>query len=420
MHISLSKYKQTFQSTFISLRNRNYRLFTIGQTISNTGNWLTNVALTLLVLKITGSGLAVGIVSALQFGPILFLSMWAGSIADKSDKRRLLFWTQSLAMAQSTGLAIIAFMPHPPLAGLYVLAIIGGIVLSLDNPLRRSFVSEMVPKEDVPNAVVLYSTSVNVARILGPAIAGLLIVTLGFGWCFTFDAISYIAVLICLKMIRPAELYRKLEKNKTKEGVVEGIKYIFSMPLLLINFLMLALIGTLAYNFTVTLSLFVTNSLHNSIDKFTLLYSVFSFGAIVSALVVARRGLVNMSHIMFGATMLGISMLMLALAPSITVAIPIIFLVGVASVLYMTATTTMVQVEAKQEMHGRLTGLQSVFLIGTGVIGGPLSGWVADAMGARVPIIFGGIACLFAALFSYIAMRYFNKADRARMLNLAE
>jgi len=141
--------------------------------------------LILLVLKISGSGLSVGLIAACQIGPVLFLSAWAGAIADRSDKRHLLLLTQALEMAQSIGLAILAFMPHPPLGGLYALAVVGGIVLSFDNPLPAFFVSEMVPAEDVPNAVVLYSTIVNVSRIFGPALAGLLAVTLGFGWCFT-------------------------------------------------------------------------------------------------------------------------------------------------------------------------------------------------------------------------------------------
>ena len=167
------------RKTFLSLRNRNFRLYFIGQLISNTGNWLTNVALVLLVLKITGSGVAVGILAACQFGPILLLSAWAGALADRSDKRKLLLVTQSLEMVQSAGLAILAFMAHPPLVGLYALALGGGTLLAFDNPLRRSFVTEMVRAEDIPNAVVLYSVIVNVARIFGPALAGLLVVVLG-------------------------------------------------------------------------------------------------------------------------------------------------------------------------------------------------------------------------------------------------
>jgi predicted MFS family arabinose efflux permease len=206
-------------------------------------------------------------------------------------------------------------------------------------------------------------------------------------------------------MMRPIELYRKPERPRTKGDVREGIRYIMSMPLLWINFFMIALIGTLSYNFNVTIPLFVTNSLHSTIGKFTLLYSIFSVGAVVSALIVARKNLIKMTHIIFSAAVLGVTMLMLAVAPSVGVAIPIIFLVGMSSIMYMTATTTMIQVESKQEMHGRLLGLQSVFLIGTGVIGGPFSGWLADTMGARAPIMFGGIVCLITALFAYIAMR---------------
>lgn len=199
-----TRFSRALRETFLSLRNRNFKLYFIGQLISNSGNWLTNVALILLVLKITGSGVAVGVLAACQFGPIFFLSAWAGALADRSDKRHLLLLTQSLEMTQSIGLAILAFMPHPPLGGLYTLTIGGGILLAFDNPLRRSFVTEMVPAEDIPNAVVLYSIIVNISRIFGPVLAGLLIVTLGYGWCFTIDASTYLAVLFCLFIMRPA------------------------------------------------------------------------------------------------------------------------------------------------------------------------------------------------------------------------
>ena len=164
----------TVRSTFASLRTRNFRLFFIGQTISNTGNWLTTVALTLLVLHLTHSGLAIGLIAAAQYGPLLLFSISAGAIADRHNKRRVLFVTQGLEMAESIVLAFLAFMHHPPLAALYATAVVGGTLLALDNPLRRSFVTEMVPVEDRPNAVVLYSLIVNIARIFGPALAGVL------------------------------------------------------------------------------------------------------------------------------------------------------------------------------------------------------------------------------------------------------
>jgi MFS family permease len=409
-----TRLSRTVSKTFLSLRNRNFRLYFIGQLISNTGNWLTNVALILLVLKITGSGLAVGVLVACQFGPVLLLSAWAGAVADRSDKRKLLLVTQSLEMAQSIGLAILAFLAHPPLVRLYALAIGGGTLLAFDNPLRRSFVTEMVRAEDIPNAVVLYSIIVNVARIFGPALAGLLVVTLGFGWCFTLDATSYLAVLLCLVMMRSAELHRRLPKPRTKGEVREGLGYVMSMPSLWISFGMLVAIQMLAYNFMVTLPLFVTDTLHSTGGVFTILYSVFGFGAVVSALVVAHRGLVRIRHIILGAVALGLTMLLLASAPGVGFAVPAVLLVGMACILYLTATTAIAQVEAKPEMHGRVLALQTVIIGGATLIGGPVLGLIADNLGGRAPIILGGIVCLIAATFGYLANRHHVHRTPAR------
>jgi MFS family permease len=405
-------FKKTFGKTFFSLRNRNFRLYFIGQLVSNTGNWLTNVALILFVLKITGSGFAVGVLTACQFGPILFLSAWAGAIADRLDKRRLLLITQSLEMLQSVGLAILAFMPHPSLLGLYILAAVGGVLLAFDNPFRRSFVGEMVPASDIPNAVVMYSTIVNVSRIFGPALAGLLVVTLGFGWCFTIDAASYIAVIGALFMMRTSELYRRIHKpSGTKGAIREGVRYIASLPVLWISFVMLLFIGTLSYNFNVTLPLFVTHSLHGNDGIFTILYSIFSLGAVVCGLIVAHRSLVGIRHIIIGAFALGFAMILLTFVPDVLVAVPVIFVLGMASILYMNATTALAQVESKPEMHGRVLSIQTVLMIGTSLIGGPLSGWLADDFGARSPFIFGGVICVLSATFGYWATaRYIPKA----------
>ena len=274
------------------------------------------------MLKITGSGVAVGILAACQFGPILLLSAWAGAVADRSDKRKLLLVTQSLEMVQSAGLAVLAFMAHPPLVGLYALAVGGGTLLAFDNPLRRSFVTEMVRAEDIPNAVVLYSVIVNVARIFGPALAGLLVVTVGYGWCFTIDAASYLAVLLCLVMMRHAELRRRPRQRRGKGEVREGLRYVMSLPSLWISFVMLVAVQTLAYNFTVTLPLFVTDALHSTGGAFTILYSLFGSGAVVSALIVAHRGLVRLRHIIVGAAALGLAMLLLASVPGVGLAAP--------------------------------------------------------------------------------------------------
>ncbi len=401
-----SRLTRTVQHTFLSLRNRNFRLFFIGQSISNTGNWLTNIAITLLVLNLTHSGLAVGLLAACQYGPILFLSAWAGVLADNRNKRNMLLVTQTLEMLQSFALAFIAFTPNPSIPLLFVVATAGGIFLAFDNPLRRSFVSEMVRPEDLPNAVVLYSTIVNVSRVFGPALAGFLVITLGYGWAFTLDAVSYIAVIVCLFKMRPAELYREARRIPVKGAVREGLRYVRSVPTLWISFVMLGLIGTLSYNFSVTLPLFVTHGLHSTEDVFTVLYSIFSVGAVVASLVIANRGYFHLQHIIYGAVALGITMLMLALSPTVTIAILAVFLVGVASILYMTATTTLAQVESKREMHGRVLALQTVLLIGPTAIGGPILGWISDTLGAQAPLIIGGIVCFIAAIWGYYATRH--------------
>ena len=203
------------------------------------------VALTLLVLKLTDSGFAVGLLTACQFGPILLLSAWAGVIADRSDKRRLLFVTQSLEMVQSFVLGALAFMGHPPLAALFGTALAGGVLLAFDNPIRRSFVAETVELDDLPNAVTLYSAMVNTSRIFGPALAGALVVTLGYGWCFTIDAFSYLTVLAALWAIRPRDLRRVPVTPRGRGQVRAGLRYVRDVPALRITFVMLAVIGTL-------------------------------------------------------------------------------------------------------------------------------------------------------------------------------
>jgi MFS family permease len=282
-----------------ALRTRNFRLFFIGQLVSNTGNWLTLVALTLLVLHLTNSGVAVGLVAACQFGPILVLSPFAGLVADRSNKLRLLKFTQAGEMCQSLALAGLAFMHHPPLAALYATALLGGCLLAFDNPLRRSFVTEMVPEEDVANAVTLYSALVNASRIFGPALAGLLVVTLGYGWAFTIDAISYLAVLAALWMMHTDELRPVPVTPRGKGQVREGLRYVRSVPELWIPFVMLAVVGTLSYNFTVVFPLFVEHGLGGNDASYTLVYTVFSVGARVpliiggvAALLAALFGLV--------------------------------------------------------------------------------------------------------------------------------
>jgi MFS family permease len=393
--------------TFQSLATYNFRLFFIGQLISNTGNQLTNLALILFVLKLGHSGLAVGALAACQLGPLVVLSAWAGAVADRTDKRRALLVTQSLEMAQSAALAVLAFLPHPSLVMLYALALAGGVLLAFDNPLRRSFVPEMVSKEDLPNAVVLYSTIVALSQVSGPALAGALVTTVGFGWCFALDAITYLAVIACLFMMREGQLFRQPPKARTGREVREGLAYVASVPRLWISFAMFACVGLFTFNLRVALPMLVTQSLHGTEVAFALLYSVMSCGAVVGTLVVAHKRLVELRHVVVGALALGWAMLILSVMPSVPTAVLAAFFVGAASIVYMTASTAIAQVHTQRDMHGRVLALQTALIGGTAFLGGPVVGQIVDLAGGRAPIAIGGVVCLLAAGLGELGRRRF-------------
>ncbi|HEX3776820.1 MAG TPA: MFS transporter [Polyangiaceae bacterium] len=398
--------------TFQSLASYNFRLFFIGQLISNTGNQLTNLALILFALKLGHSGLAVGALAACQFGPLVVLSAWAGAVADRTDKRRALLVTQSLEMAQSVALAVLAFMPHPSLVLLYALALPGGVLLAFDNPLRRSFVPEMVSKDDLPNAVVLYSTIVALSQVSGPALAGVLVTSVGFGWCFTLDAVTYLAVISCLVMMREGELFRQPPKARTGREVREGLAYVASVPRLWISFAMFALIGIFTFNLRVALPLFVTRSLHGTDVAFAVLYAILSCGAVLGTLAVAQRRLVELRHVILGALALGCTMLLLSVAPTVPSAMPAAFLLGIASIVYMTASTSIAQVDIRRDMHGRVLALQTALIGATAFVGGPIVGQIADLAGGRAPIAIGSVVCLCAAGFGELGRRRFGSSAR--------
>ncbi len=400
-----TRFAERASTTFEALSIRNFRLFFIGQIVSNTGNWLTNIALTLLVLKITDSGTAIGLLAACQYGPMLVITPFAGTIVDRYDKRRALLITQAIEMAQSFGLAIVAFGPDPSIGPLMVLAVVGGLALAFDNPLRRSFVSEMAPPELLPNAVALYSTVVNLSRIIGPALAGLIVTTLGYGWAFTIDGVSYLAAIACIALMNPADLFRRARKSTYGRSFMDGLRYIGALPSLWIPLIMLTAIGTFAYNFTVTFPLFVDRSLGGDERAYSLVYSVFSAGAVASALFVASRRRISTRQIVQGATALGFALLVFGSSPSMAFALLAVMLVGVSSILYSTANTTHLQLTAAQEMHGRVLSIQSAVMIGSSAIGGPFLGTMMDRFGPRPMIYFGGVVCLIAALFGWFTTR---------------
>jgi MFS family permease len=400
--------------TFRSLRIRNFRLFFAGQGISQIGHWLTLIAQTLLVLELTDSGVALGLLAAAQFGPVLLLGAWAGLLADRSDKRRLLIRVQVFAMAQAFTMGALAFMDEPPLLAIYAVAALGGVATAFDNPARRSFVVEMVPEDHVTNAVSLNSALMTGSRVVGPALGGLLVATVGYGWTFWLDGLSFLAVIAGLRLMDPSALRAAPVQARGRGQVRAGLRYAWSVPELRVPLVMMGVIGTLAFNFQTVLPLFVTRDLGGSEVTFSLLMSVVSVGSLAGALVAARRKdlevhLVSVAAVGFGATMLG-----LAVSPSQPIAFGLGVAMGFASITFMTTSTAIVQLRAEPSMRGRILALQAIVFLGSTPIGGPVVGAVAEALGARFGIGLGALAALGAGTYGLLTVH------RSRVLQTSD
>ena len=393
------------RETFQSLRSRNFRLFFGGQLISQVGNWLTLVAQTLLVYHLTHSGVALGALAAAQFGPVLLLGPWAGLVADRSDKRRLLMIVQTIAMAQSFTLAALAFSGNPSVLAIYAVALVGGVTVAFDNPARRAFVNEMVAEEDVQNAVSLNSALMTSSRVIGPALAGVLIATVGFGWCFLVDAVSYIAVLFALYRMRVSELRRPPVTPKAKRQIREGLRYARRVPELWVPLVMMAVVGTLSYNFQTVFPLFASRDLHGDGTTFTILFAVVSVGALVGALRTARRTTSNVRSVAMASLGYGCAMALMAIVPNQWLAYVVGVGLGVASITFLVSSTAIVQLESAPEMRGRVLALQAMLFLGSTPIGGPIVGWVSDQFGARYAIALGAVAALGAGAWGLVKAR---------------
>ena len=390
---------------FRSLQVRNFRLFFVGQGISQTGNWLTLIAQTLLVLELTDSGVALGLLAAAQFGPVLLFGAFAGLVADRSDKRRLLIRVQTLALVQSFALGAVAFMDEPPVVAIYLLAVVGGLATAFDNPARRSFVVEMVPEDQITNAVSLNSALMTGSRVVGPALGGLLVHAFGFGWAFWVDGLSYLAVIAGLRLIDPAQLRPAPAQTRGKGQVRAGLRYAWAMADLRVPLVMMAIVGTLAFNFQTVLPLFVTRDLDGTDLTFSLLMSVVSLGSLAGALAAARRKDIQVDLVSLTAAGFGLSMLLLAVAPTQAVVFPIGVLMGFVSITFMTTSTAIVQLRADPSMRGRVLALQAIVFLGSTPIGGPLVGAISEGFGARYGLALGGLAGLAAGGYGHLAMR---------------
>jgi MFS family permease len=407
----MTKLRLGARETFSSLGVRNFRLFFSGQTISQIGNWLTLIAQALLVLKLTGNGFMVGLLTACQFLPVLLFGPWAGLVADRSDKRKLLFIVQVFAMAQSFALAALAFMDHPPLAGFFAIAFVGGLATAFDNPARRSFVVEMVDQEHVNNAVSLNSALMTGSRIIGPALAGLLIANVGYGWCFLVDGFSYIAVLIGYALMDSSQFRTPPVTPRGKGQVRAGLRYAASVAELRIPLIMMAIIGTLAFNFNVVIPLLVKKSFGGSETTFTILFSIISVGSLIGALATARRKEISLHHVVSSAAVFGVSMLVFSIVPNLGWAFPVGIVLGAASIGFMTASTAIVQMRSDPAMRGRVLALQAMVFLGSTPIGGPILGALCDWLGPRAGVATGGLSAVVAAGYGYWASHRLPKGE---------
>jgi MFS family permease len=402
----MTRFRLATNDTFRSLGIRNFRLFFSGQLVSQIGNWLTLIAQTLLVLELTGSGVALGLLAAAQFGPVLLFGAFAGLVADRSDKRKLLIAVQTFAMAQSFALGALAFMDSPPVWAIYVVAAFGGLATAFDNPARRSFVVEMVPETEVTNAVSLNSALMTGSRVIGPALGGLLVTTVGFGWAFWIDGLTYLAVIAGLRRIDPAVLRAAPVQARGKGQVRAGLRYALSVPELRVPLIMMAVIGTLAFNFQTVLPLLVTRDLGGSTLTFSLLMSVVSLGSLAGALAAARRQDLSVQLVSLAAAAFGASMLVLATVPNQPLAFVVGVALGITSITFMTTSTAIVQLRSNPTMRGRVLALQAIVFLGSTPIGGPIVGAISERFGARYALVLGGLAALGAGIYGVVTVRH--------------
>jgi MFS family permease len=395
--------------TFRSLRNRNYRLYFFGQVVSMTGTWMQSVAMAWLVLRITGSGLALGLAPALQFLPITLAGPWGGVLADRFDKRKIIIATQISSAGVALALGLVTVTGLVDLWMVYLLALLLGVINLIDMPARQAFVMEMVGREDLTNAVSLNSVLVNLARIVGPALAGLLIATVDIGVCFLINAASYVAVIAGLLAMRPAELTRSLPAPARPGQLGEGLRYAWSRPELRRSLLLMAVVGTLAYNFSVTLPLLTRFTFNAGARVYGNLFSVMGLGAVLGGLVVATVGRAD-RRLLIGSTFaFGLAILGAALVPALGGELAVMLPLGAASTAFIATSNSLLQLNASEEMRGRIMALWTVVFLGTTPLGGPLVGWIGGRFGPRAALGVGGVATLLAAGVALVGVRHIRK-----------
>lgn len=393
----MERIKRFGKNTFSSLDVRNYRLYFIGQGISLTGTWMQSIALGLLVLKLTNSGTMLGLITALQFLPILFFGSMSGFIVDRFPKQKILLATQIAAGILALILGIIVGTHVVQLWMVGVLACCLGLVNMIDNPTRNTFVPEMVGKDNMSNAITLNSWEINLARVIGPSIAGILVATVGLALCFLLNALSYIAVIVVLFMMNTKRLNASPTISKEKGQIREGFAYVASSPLLRNTLIMLAIVGTLTYEFPVILPLVAQFTFHNLETGYAALTAAMGIGAVVGGLFTANRIKNSPQKLILASIFFGISMVLVALSPTLITAIAAMVLVGASSINFNSIGNVTLQMESLPQMRGRVMSLWTVAFLGSTPIGGPIIGWIGQHVGPRFGLGVGALAAFAAA-----------------------
>jgi MFS family permease len=385
--------------TFSSLRTRNYRLFAAGQVVSNTGSWMQRVAQDWLVLELThNSGTALGITTGLQFLPLLLFSLWGGVVADRYSKRRILMVTQSVMGALALILGVLALTGAVRIWQVYALAFALGLATVIDNPTRQAFAVEMVGRDGMANAIALNSAVFNLARIAGPAVAGVVIGVLGTPAAFLVNAASYGAVLIGLKLMRPAELRPAHRAERGPGQLREALSYVRARPTLWMPLILIFFVSTFGMNFQVTTALMSRTVFHTGASAFGLASAVFAFGALGGALLAARRGRPTLRLLLATSFAFSIFEIMTGLAPDYATFLVALVPTGLALLTFTTAANSSTQLGTAPDMRGRVMGLYMLVFLGGTPLGSPLAGWLAEAFGARVSMVSGGVISVIATV----------------------
>jgi MFS family permease len=399
------------EGTFRSLHGFNYRMWAGGAIVSNVGTWMQRTAQDWLVLtQLTHhNATAVGVVMALQYGPqVLFLPL-TGLAADHLDRRKLLFATQAAMGALALGLGILTVLGFVQLWQVYVFAFLLGSVTAFDAPARQTFVSNLVVEAELSNAVALNSTSFNIARMIGPAIGGVLIATVGSGWVFLINAASFVAVLCSLSLLRVEELHLTDRALRTRGSLAEGFRYVWKRPDLKAILLMIFLIGTFGLNFPIFIATMSVTVFHAGASQYGLLTSIMAIGSVAGALLAARREKSHIALLFGGAAIFGFGFALAAIMPNYWLFGLALIIIGVSAQTFNTTVISTVQLSTEPVMRGRVMAILLAIALGGTPIGAPLVGWVADVFGPRWALVIGaasGFAAAFVGLYYLVNYRH--------------